>query len=372
MPLKMSASSTPAATEAEAEPHSTPPSSPASDNNDDRGIGVSDSMRAEEDKMREASNAEEARRAERLEKQRKEDMEGGPKEVDKKYKALEHLLSQSKVYAAFMLEQIQKQEQKENAADEKGKRREEKAEKAAEESQRRSTRQAAAQEEDAKLEDTGKRGRGRPKKDAGKKGMPRKDAKISDYIKKEDIQAKAGKGTLSDALKQEEKIQTSDIGVQQLKSARQPETVTGGIMRNYQLEGLEWLISLYENGLNGILADEMGLGKTIQTIAFVAFLREKRSFGPFLIAAPLSTTSNWIDEFRRWTPDIPVVLYHGSKQERADIRQKQLKNPGSDEFPVVCTSYEICMNDRKFLAGFGWKFIIIVRSSPMSSIRRPY
>lgn len=31
-------------------------------------------------------------------------------------------------------------------------------------------------------------------------------------------------------------------------------------MRDYQLRGLNWLISLYENGINGILADEMGLG----------------------------------------------------------------------------------------------------------------
>ncbi|KAF2231096.1 SWI/SNF chromatin remodeling complex component [Viridothelium virens] len=308
--------------------------------------------------MMEASNAEEAKRAERLEKERKKDLEGGTQEVDKKYKALEHLLSQSKVYAAFMLEQIQKQEEKENAADEKTRKREEKAEQAAEESQRRTTRRSVAQEKESS-EETDRRGRGRPKKAASNKSNPRKDGKISDWIKKEDVEAKAGKGSLSDALKEEEKVQTSDIGVQQLRSARQPKPVTGGIMRSYQLEGLEWLISLYENGLNGILADEMGLGKTIQTIAFLAFLREKRSFGPFLIAAPLSTTSNWVDEFHRWTPDIPVVLYHGSKQERTEIREKQLKNPGSEHFPVVCTSYEICMNDRKFLAGFGWKFIII-------------
>lgn len=37
-----------------------------------------------------------------------------------------------------------------------------------------------------------------------------------------------------------------------------------GTLRSYQLAGVEWLISLYENGLNGILADEMGLGKTLQ------------------------------------------------------------------------------------------------------------
>lgn len=44
-------------------------------------------------------------------------------------------------------------------------------------------------------------------------------------------------------------------------SARQPALVTGGVLRDYQLAGVEWLISLWENGLNGILADEMGLGK---------------------------------------------------------------------------------------------------------------
>jgi ATP-dependent DNA helicase len=50
-------------------------------------------------------------------------------------------------------------------------------------------------------------------------------------------------------------------------------------MRDYQLAGLQWLISLYENGLNGILADEMGLGKTLQTISFFAHLRSKGVWG---------------------------------------------------------------------------------------------
>jgi ATP-dependent DNA helicase len=79
-----------------------------------------------------------------------------------------------------------------------------------------------------------------------------------------------------------------------------------------------------------------------------------------LIAAPLSTTSNWVEEFRKWTPSIPVVLYHGTKPERENMRKTRLKHTGTSEFPVVVTSYEICMNDRKFLTGFGWQFIIIV------------
>ena len=32
-------------------------------------------------------------------------------------------------------------------------------------------------------------------------------------------------------------------------------------LKEYQLKGLNWLATLYEQGINGILADEMGLGK---------------------------------------------------------------------------------------------------------------
>lgn len=46
-----------------------------------------------------------------------------------------------------------------------------------------------------------------------------------------------------------------------------------GEMRDYQIRGLNWMISLYENHINGILADEMGLGKTIQTISMIGFLK---------------------------------------------------------------------------------------------------
>ncbi len=126
-----------------------------------------------------------------------------------------------------------------------------------------------------------------------------------------------------------------------LPSARQPTLVTGGYLRDYQLAGVEWLVSLYENGLNGILADEMGLGKTLQTIAFLAFLREKGIFGPYLIVAPLSTLSNWVDEIHRFTPDIPVLLYHGSKEERAKLRKSRLLRTTEPTFPIVVTSYEV-------------------------------
>ena len=55
---------------------------------------------------------------------------------------------------------------------------------------------------------------------------------------------------------------------------KQPACIAFGKMRDYQLEGLNWLIKLFENGINGILADEMGLGKTLQTISLLGYLKE--------------------------------------------------------------------------------------------------
>lgn len=75
--------------------------------------------------------------------------------------------------------------------------------------------------------------------------------------------------------------------------------MTGGKLKPYQIKGVKWLISLWQNGLNGILADQMGLGKTIQTIGFLAHLKGKGLDGPYLIIAPLSTLSNWVSEISR-------------------------------------------------------------------------
>jgi ATP-dependent DNA helicase len=99
-----------------------------------------------------------------------------------------------------------------------------------------------------------------------------------------------------------------------------------GELREYQLQGVQWMISLYQNGLNGILADQMGLGKTVQTIGLLSNLRANRVNGPHLIVGPLSTLSNWVSEVKRWCPSMPVVLYHGSRDERAAIRARDMQS----------------------------------------------
>lgn len=139
---------------------------------------------------------------------------------------------------------------------------------------------------------------------------------------------------------------------------KQPKSFTGGELRPYQLDGIKWLSSLYENGLNGILADEMGLGKTIQCIGFLAFLRDQDSWGPFLIVAPLSTLNNWENEVHKFAPLLPCVVYHGSAQERENIRNIHWKK-NKENFPISITSYEIILKDKKYIQKIQWKFIII-------------
>ncbi|TRY55505.1 hypothetical protein DNTS_004150, partial [Danionella cerebrum] len=142
--------------------------------------------------------------------------------------------------------------------------------------------------------------------------------------------------------------------------AQQPRLLTGGVMRWYQVEGIEWLRMLWENGINGILADEMGLGKTIQCIAHIAMMVERKVPGPFLVVAPLSTLPNWISEFKRFTPDVSVMLYHGNPKERFDLNKKICKKQGPlGMCPVVVTSFEIAMIDRKMLQRFHWKYLIV-------------
>ncbi|KAJ7918970.1 P-loop containing nucleoside triphosphate hydrolase protein [Mycena leptocephala] len=130
-----------------------------------------------------------------------------------------------------------------------------------------------------------------------------------------------------------------------------------GEMRSYQLQGLNWMVSLHHNGLNGILADEMGLGKTLQTISFLSYLKFHREIpGPHLIVVPKSTLQNWAREFAHWSPEFSVVLLTGTKEERADIISNRLI---PQDFEVCVTSYEICLIEKSALKKFSFEYIVI-------------
>ncbi|KIJ59828.1 hypothetical protein HYDPIDRAFT_99946 [Hydnomerulius pinastri MD-312] len=140
------------------------------------------------------------------------------------------------------------------------------------------------------------------------------------------------------------------------KITKQPSLLIGGTLKDYQLKGLQWMVSLYNNKLNGILADEMGLGKTIQTISLVAFLIEvKKQRGPYLVIVPLSTMTNWSGEFAKWAPGVKMIAYKGNPAQRRNL-QGELR---MGQFQVLLTTYEYIIKDRPILSKMKWVHMII-------------
>ncbi|CAK9140298.1 unnamed protein product [Ilex paraguariensis] len=128
-------------------------------------------------------------------------------------------------------------------------------------------------------------------------------------------------------------------------------------LREYQHIGLDWLVTMYEQRLNGILADEMGLGKTIMTIALLAHLAcEKGIWGPHLIVVPTSVMLNWETEFLKWCPAFKILTYFGSAKERKIKRQGWMK-PNS--FHVCITTYRLVIQDSKVFKRKKWKYLIL-------------
>ncbi|KAF9448749.1 SNF2-family ATP dependent chromatin remodeling factor snf21 [Macrolepiota fuliginosa MF-IS2] len=241
------------------------------------------------------------------------------------------------------------------------------------------------------------------KSDNTRKGKKRGRAHHEDH---EDAQGKRLKGENGEPI-------PVDADADNHLVFEQPALVTGAKLKKYQLEGLQWMVSLDQNGISGILADEMGLGKTLQTIAFTAYLRECHNTRPILIVCPLSVLHNWHDEYQKFAPSIPVCIYHGTPTERAELRRTVMATPDvraaekskvkkskskskgkgrpkaslssargskkgkatnpvviddSEEeqeedpnasFPIVLTTYEMIIKDRTHLSKYGWGYIVV-------------
>ncbi|WCJ22617.1 Chromatin structure-remodeling complex protein SYD [Euphorbia peplus] len=141
--------------------------------------------------------------------------------------------------------------------------------------------------------------------------------------------------------------------------AEQPSSLQGGTLREYQMNGLRWLVSLYNNNLNGILADEMGLGKTVQVISLICYLMEtKNDRGPFLVVVPSSVLPGWETEINFWAPSIHRIIYSGPPEERRKLFKEKIVH---QKFNVLLTTYEYLMNkhDRPKLSKIHWHYIII-------------
>ncbi|KAG1650708.1 Lymphoid-specific helicase [Nymphon striatum] len=324
------------------------------------------------------------------------EMQKSEKEMTREmcYKRLEHLLNRSNFYTQFLLKRM-KEQQEQKEANSKRQAKEKNVQPVSE--TRKSTRQTRKQNEERKhtvlKEENNKSNTRRSKskfadlsennkksskhnctsqveisKENSQSETKRKHSTldIGSYFTEESL-AKRAKTQETEANKNDSKdeisVDTFSRTINSEKvSDRQPKLFSGGVMRPYQLDGLDWLKLLYENGVNGILGDEMGLGKTIQCIALIAHLVDMGVPGPYLVCGPLSTLPNWVMEFERFAPQIPVVLYHGNQEERCELAKQIGKTSsvnGKQTKPVVITSYELAMRDRPQLQKHSWRFLII-------------
>lgn len=163
-----------------------------------------------------------------------------------------------------------------------------------------------------------------------------------------------------DTLRKEMKETGGDTAYVPLCVLRtQPLLVEGGEMKDYQLQGLAFLIYMYKNGMNCILGDEMGLGKTLQTLSLFAHIQENEPgrHDPHLIICPLSVLSSWQNEAARWVPSLRVFRFHGTQSER-----DRLKNSVRNEemkFDLCITTYEAYVCEDSWFKSRRWFYCVL-------------
>jgi SNF2 family DNA or RNA helicase len=160
------------------------------------------------------------------------------------------------------------------------------------------------------------------------------------------------------------------VSPEQLPRVDMPAALNADL-RNYQIEGISWLLFLRENGFGGCLADDMGLGKTLQAIAILQQSKEKSdaSSGKRLVSlviVPASLVHNWSNEIGRFAPDLRIHLHVGSQRER-----------NAEAFPehdIILSSYHTVRQDIDFFSEFPFHYVILDESqmikNPASKLYR--
>ncbi|KAJ3281257.1 hypothetical protein HK104_000118 [Borealophlyctis nickersoniae] len=146
---------------------------------------------------------------------------------------------------------------------------------------------------------------------------------------------------------------------------RQPSYIVGGSLKDYQMDGLNWLLSHFFEEMPCVLADEMGLGKTIQVIAMLAVLKNRYQLYPYLIIVPNACLSNWMREFARWAPSLRVVEFSGPKLRRDIILKHEMLHPSSTaqnkslRCHVVVTTYEWITLEPSVFKNIPWEVVVV-------------
>ncbi len=197
-----------------------------------------------------------------------------------------------------------------------------------------------------------------PKGKPGRKPKPKPIDPLSPKPRTS-IDATDHRHRMTEEEEDQELLTASKKSLNLIRFEESPSYIKFGQMRDYQVRGLNWMISLAENGINGILADEMGLGKTLQTISLLGYMKHYKSIaGPHMVIAPKSTLTNWMNEVKRWCPSLKAVCLIGDQQTRSALIRDTLLG-SQNEWDVCVTSYEMIIREKSVLKKFNWRYIVI-------------
>lgn len=177
----------------------------------------------------------------------------------------------------------------------------------------------------------------------------------------QDVQSSAGKvplfqvGTLASMIRGKDAFLSADKNfetvLKKLKKAQKMKVeVPKGLcaqLRDYQVQGFDWMMRLFEWGAGACLADDMGLGKTVQAISAILSRR-----GPALVVAPASVILNWVNEIGRFAPSLNCVILNEVSDRTAIV------DSAGDEDVILC-SYAILTRESEILGAKQWGIVCL-------------
>lgn len=154
------------------------------------------------------------------------------------------------------------------------------------------------------------------------------------------------------------------------------KSVDGFVPRNYQIDGVNWMLKCFTANHGCILADEMGLGKTIQALVFLSHLNKYTDFhGPHLIAVGTNTYAQWCGELERWS-DLKYIPYNGQPETRDLVCEYQIPyfddvgNKIEDKygFNILLATYDIVLKDMEFMSKIDWQVVMVDEGHRLKNI----
>lgn len=132
------------------------------------------------------------------------------------------------------------------------------------------------------------------------------------------------------------------------------------VLREYQYEGLKWLQSLRAHNFGGVLADDMGLGKTIQTLAHLQCEKEAgRLKRASLIVVPRSLIGNWVQEAKRFTKELKVLIFHGALRHDDDF----------SDYDLIISTYGLLQRDKTRFLKYNFYYLILDEAQSIKNAR---